>query len=290
MYLSEMRRLEQASNRTVVSWKASKTHPVGKDPRDCCHGKCAHYPRLVLEGFEGRSKKAKKGHAEENTFLVTRAEVKKHLTRRGAPTDNFEHPIVFAQCDLRLLAASHDGAIRVDYERRRANSFYGSIDSEDESYDLDDVLLRYNDDDFSQPTELPLRPRSPTDSEGSAADTFDLLQYDGISALANSVLRRTPKVVNLSLTGFLGRCLQPPKPPLLATLRCLSLGPPASPPGAMVDTENLSLPMLEKLRFCGDFLETSLARRISGQDGDWSKMRETQWDFGSSSVSTILIS
>lgn len=285
LYLVGMRRIEEAENRPIQSWRASKAHPIGTDERDCRHGECGHYPSLILKGFEGRGPQVKEQQPEGDTIIVRREEVMKHLTRRGAHTDSFEHPIIFSQSDLRLLAQDDDGIITIDYEQQRVSSFYPESDYDDDNGDLDNMLFRFNDDDFSQYDHRPVRPASPTESDMSADDTFDLLQHDGISALANSVLRRTPKVLNLSLTGFLSHCIQQPKPSLLRTLRCLSLGPPAQPPGAVFLFQELWLPAMEKLRFSGSYLGWSIARRIAGNDsGNWRAMREAQWDFGSSKI------
>lgn len=260
---------------------------MGKDPRDCCNARCEHYPELVLEGFGDRGPQNKdKEPPEGDILVVTHEDVMKHLARRGAHTDNFEHPVIFAQSDLRILSQRDDGTITVNYDQKARNNFYPDPDSEDEDNyhgDLDDMLYRFNDDEWSESSLAPLRPPSPTDSEGSAYDTFDLLQHDGISALASSVLRRTPKVLNLSLTGFLSQCLhQPPMPTLLRKLRCLSLGPPGTPPGVIFNFQDLWLPAMEKLRFCGSYLTE--ASHISGRYGNWRSMREAQWDFGTTEL------
>lgn len=287
-----MRRIEDVTQRPVSSWRASKRHPIPKDPSKCRGRHCGHYPRLVLEGFEGEKDKADKTASSErtdsskmDTFAITREQVKAHLLRRGALTDNFEHPLLFARSGMHILTTGPGCAITVDHAQSDSGEWYES-DSDSASHVYGEHY-RYDDDvfsnsDFSQQGSPSSSP-SPTGARNDIDDVFDLSQRDGITALCKSVLQRLPEIQNLSLSGFLFLSLGR-SPPVLPTLRSFSLGPPTAQLDHSRSLDSMQLPGLEKLRICDDYLSFDVAKAIAGTKGEWKSLREARWDHGGSSA------
>lgn len=296
LYLAAMRRIEDEEGRSVASWRAKKSHPTPRDSSECRNGQCGHYPTLVLEGFEGSkkasSKKAptsesstKTEQSKQKSVVITRDQVRHHLQRRGALTDSFEHPLLFARSGVRALSTDYGGTVEINHdEARPSDDFYGTSDSEDEYHSYGEYY-RHNDDNFSS-SSASSSPSSRSSTSISTADdsndSFDLSQRGGIVALCRSVLHRLPTLENLSLTGFLhlsfGR-----SPPAFDKLLCLSLGPPTCLPACIRSLDSLRLPAVKKLRLCADYLGSDVAKRISGLTAGWESLRETRWDYGASS-------
>ena len=42
------------------------------------------------------------------------------------------------------------------------------------------------------------------------------------------------------------------------------------------------LPALQRLRFSGDYFDLDVAKCVGGLAGEWSSLREVEWDFGDS--------
>lgn len=290
LYLCEMRRIEDAENRPVIPWRAAKTHPAPRASSKCRSRECSHYPKLVLEGFDRSTKKGSKSASSkgdcssQKTFTITRDQVKAHLLRPGALTDDFEHPLLFARSGLRMLAMGPGCSIVIDHDQREIDAYYGFSSFDDDHHEYGD-FFRYNDDAFSQSSDSPQgSPRSTSSGQSTSSDSndsFDASHRDGLVALARSVLYRVVALENLSLTGFLHLSLGR-EPPALTTLRCLSVGPGTSPPTLNLSLSVVQLPSLVKLRCCADYLNTGIAKRIAGTKKHWPSLREIRWDFGGS--------
>lgn len=313
LYLAQMHQIEERDKRLLPSWKSTKSLPKGT--QECRHGKCGHYPRVKLdESFEGvkqqasktpTSGKAKKGKTEaaatakkvdkaspaklgneSSYFVVTREQIDKHVIRRGAFTDHFNHPLIIARSGLRHLTSDGDVGVKVidgDYDGDDECHY----PSESESYASDPYdSHRYNDEDFATP-----RSPRPADSMRSSpsADSligrdWDPATRDDILALAVSTLRLIPLVNNLSLTGYLHLCLQRPQPKL-NMLRYVSIGPLATPDGSGGYMVGYNLPAMEKLRFCGNMLDLAAAQQIGDREAKgWPALREACWDYGATKM------
>ena len=82
-------------------------------------GQCGYYPSVILEGFEFLEGELRSGEIEappsttkkkeggkqkgtgHNRIVITREQVEAHLARKGAYTDHFDHPLMYARSDLR---------------------------------------------------------------------------------------------------------------------------------------------------------------------------------------------
>lgn len=238
------------------------------------------YPRLVLEGFEGKQIwSEERGKIDEesredtsptsgnhplvpssksiNTFIVTREQIRAHQSRQGAHTDHFDHPLVFAREDLRFLFTNDWGEAKVDEDQ--------AVYVEEQDYRV----------------------------EGPAKKTERRSLFpqwrDGTPALGRSVLRLTPHVKDLSLTGLFHDCLSAEMMPVLSQIRYLSVGPltPHTHASLCIREEATMLPAVEKLRVCGNFPGIGAARLIGGEAEGLPSLKEGYWDFGHTDARSI---
>lgn len=184
------------------------------------------YPTLYLTGYPIRPRSTINDKPLNSTELFTldRADILQHLARRHAPSDRFDHPLLFSRAGLSIV--KYDGW---KYEPGSRKPY---VDSE--RADTWDEEL------FSPPCTTPDYALPNTATLGS------------LLSLLSSVLSHTPNIQNLSLSGFLERavCGNRPTLAMLKKLRYLSLGPP--PNVWWAPLRLAALPDgLQDLRLCG---------------------------------------
>lgn len=258
LFLFKMREVEQ------VDEEYRKNHPGyvrprSPDSRPGDHSKCSKYPRLVIEGFPPLPKTAKKEPpSTKPAFVVTRADILRHLARRGSITDRFDHPLLFARSGIETVnRASRNGQHRYPLAERH------DLDPED----FPDLFSPSHGFGVAGSTSL----RSAEVLDPLIANTATL---GALLGHLRSVLSYTPYLANLSLTGFLERavCGTRSVAPLLKELRSLSLGPP--PLAWLRPMEFSHFYLLEKLRICGILLRDDEAHSISQE---LMSLEEMQW-------------
>lgn len=233
----------------------------------------------------------------QRRFTITLEQATEQLFRRGAKTDHFDHPLLVARSGVRRLRLSigakplvvHEPDFDWDVDIERC---YRSEDDAEQEY-FEDEYLSDDDDEityiakktYPSYTDERAPPHSPSDSttapsaEGPWAGPYDPTRRRDIIALGRCVLGLTHQVTNLSLTGYMYRCLDH-QPPCLQGLRCLSLGPITPPDKAERCLEKLEMPLLERLRVAGSELSPVMAETIGSRDGQLGHVRKFEWDYG----------
>lgn len=300
-----MRRIEDAEQRQVPSWRSKDPRPGYKAPSPCRAGKCGHYPRLTLQGFHGAVNRASTspgvegssgtppndaGEAakEREPLMITRKQVTTHLEKPNSHTDHYDHPLLFARGNQRKLSVDGENRVIVvhtHYTQQYAH--YSGYDSDVYNSEVEARYKHYNDDNFSTSSSsssavsvgsLSSLPSS-TASTVHEPENFTWIRRDDAITLARSVLRLTPRVENLSLTGHLYRCIRYNRPEL-KVLHCLSMGPNAPRDSCPSCLTSADLDVMEKLRVCGNGLGLWAAEAVGGGEGSWPALREVQWDCG----------
>lgn len=242
------------------------------------------------EGPDARAKQS------AYVFVVTRQQVKAHLSRRGSPGDHFDHPLLVARTRLRMLTLDDDGAVIVD-PAGYGDEFYDEEELDDEGSEdfgvpsVDDVSdeaseasLSFNGSSRSSSSRGPGR-RLSRDSSSCSSDVWDPSRRDGLLGLAGSVFRFLPNVKNLALTGFFHHIISKQRPSSIPTKVAYLCADPLSPySDAGLLFHDMQLLALEKFRICGHYFGRSLAGQIAGLRGYWPKLREATWDFGHAQV------
>lgn len=305
-----MRRIEDVENRPVPCWRWKAPSLSQRDPEICRTGKCGHYPRLVLNGFEGSESDKPKGTSQggghsasrkeegsvegkQGSFVVTQGQVSEHLARRGATVDHFDHPLIFARSNLKQLSRDSEGRVVVnhdDYEERE--EYYSDYDEYDSDYDGSG--MPYNDEDFTEAESMAGRSlRSASMSSvlsehynSPPPEVFDPTRRNDLVALGRSAISLAARLQSLSVTGWLSRCLDR-KSPDLSILRTLSLGPLLPPYSTRVCMYAHTLPNVSKLRLAGYEPYWWVAKVISEhRKGTLPKLKSLEWDYGGSEMDT----
>lgn len=221
------------------------------------------YPRLVVDG--GQSGRACSPAAEDDgkdAFHVTRTDIYRRMTRGGAPTDHFNHPLLFARSGLGWIA---EGPGEVEH--------WGEAPREEPGHEGD-------------PADFFAWPASTSGSGLSAdvdlSDPVDLAipstaSIGGNLSLARSVLSSTPLLRSLSLTGFLENAVIGERaPPPFEALKNLTIGPPPTGCSLPHRFDHQTFSSIEKLRICGHVPTPQDIATIVGDDA-FPSLRELQW-------------
>lgn len=224
------------------------------------------YPRLVVS----ERAPARGG----NIFRVTRRDIYMRLTRVGAPTDSFQHPLIFARSGLLWEAKAldnveHRSSVPACYneEEDPADVFTwpltGAAESADEGEEMgEDVKAVPYPADLSDPHDFAI-PATAT--------------VAGNLALARSLLGLTTCVQSLSLTGrFECSIVGERFGPALPDLRSLTIGPSPNFWGLTLNYGNVTLRPVKRLQICGGFWSGEEIERMS-QSGQLVNLREIHW-------------
>lgn len=284
------------------------------DAKAASEAKKVTYPRLVLEGFvserdEEQSKSASGAHEKTsaktkgkkaNTYVVTPEKVEEYWQRAGAYSDHFDHPLYFAQPDLRFLARNvyeqvivnpagirSESYLRTSTEKAQPASTRGDDDQEGSP------SASHEAEEEHQASDSEIASGSPAQS-GPPITTTPIspsgrMTRDGLLGLAKSVLELTLNASNLSLTGIFQDGIMSSKLPILEQLRYLSIGPLTSPEDAALclEEETTLLPALGKLRVCGSYPGIGVACLIGGECAGLPSLQEVHWDCGDTKVDRI---
>lgn len=216
------------------------------------------YPRLVVEGGPEAAPLAE----ESKALYITRSQLQMRIARPGSPTDCFTHPLLFQRSGVPWLA---DG----DEEFGREGGTYGWQGETGE--DTTDLFCLPNmvrstapaSDETNRNVVVPIDLCDPLSTAVSSTSTVG-----GNLALARAILAFTPLVQSLSLTGFFERAVAGARsPPSLLVLRSLTLGPPPTSWGKVLQLEHAALYSLERLRICDTPLTDSEVDSLAGNDG-----------------------
>lgn len=229
LYLIAMRQIEDKDSDFEASWRSKPPSTKQEVPKSCRDGTCGHYPPLELAGSLTRARRPTSPSTTEPLVFV-RSQLLEHLARRGSSTDRFDHPLLWFR----------SGGSFADFRRYgRSGATSGAWQAGRAQIPTEDVLLSGG-------------------IFGTCAEAIDVAlpstaTMASLLDLARSVLAFTPRLANLSLTGFLERALCGPyAPPELPALRSVTLGPPPPFWAAPMHLQRLS--GVEKLRICGVML------------------------------------
>lgn len=230
---------------------------------------CPQYPRLNLTGAVCSGQDNTSDNDQRPAFTISRAQVIAHLSRRGSVLDRFDHPLIFARSGVFYFV--HNGPGRAGHDDSDIDPHgvtHRPLAWEDDSEDFADL--------FSQrgmPRDTSTSFRADTTLDPLLPNTATL---GSLLALARSVLGFTPKLTNLSLTGFLERTVCGERgPPSLNVLRCLTVGPPPPYYYTPLNFGGLGCSRLEKVRVCGVMLLEQEIQSLSGWD--LYDIKEIQW-------------
>lgn len=223
------------------------------------------YPRLLITGFSSPASRAADSiHSDEAVWVLSRAEIWKHLTRRGSALDQFDHPTLFARTGFPGSPINDFGrALLMEYLVGPWPRYFNVVNAE-----ADNAAAQQG---------------NPAAREEETIEALGLApQYTvcGINIAVTTLICRATNLVNLSLTGTLDLCLSF-NIETFQTLRSLSLGPllPIWQDSALF---KLSAPYqmrdLENLRVCGGFINTIEASQIAGENGCFPSLKRFQWE------------
>lgn len=220
------------------------SRPGARIPARCRNGRCDHYPALVITETSA-STSASQTQAPAGACTVPRPQLLRHLARRGATTDRFDHPLYFERSGFQILelvtSSKKRRFHRPPVPRYEIRSHHWDIDDYHEPFDWPELALLQNQD--------AVEGLSPRDKALNAA-LVATATFGQILRLARGVLTLTPNLQGLSLTGFLECALDGSA---LPSLRRLSLGPPPVCWKTNADLEEVPK-QVEDLRLAGETL------------------------------------
>lgn len=256
----ELRRLEAVYDKdSAVRRMTRMLRPSSSAP--------SRYPRLVLSGFSSTSNGAAATtsvQANSDVFVLSRAQIWRHLTRRGGSLDVFDHPILFARTGFRGNPINDYG--RAILEHYLVGPYPELFQSEI------NADARQHETFAEQEEEL-------IESQGLAPK----YTICGINIAVTTLIIRSTNLINLSLTGTLDLCLSF-EIETFKTVRSLSLGPLFP---LWMDTSLFKLLPgqwrdLENLRVCGAYINAIEAEQIAGKYTCFPALKRFQWEMVSS--------
>ncbi|PWN25406.1 hypothetical protein BDZ90DRAFT_281613 [Jaminaea rosea] len=254
LYLLELRRLQDLGQPT----SSTKT---GKGVE------CGHYPRLILNGYDDASTSRSK--ITRRTFVLHRSQLLRHLSRHKSYTDRFDHPLLFARSSCGMFVLAGPGRAGEDSDSLGQYDPY-------ELRDIDFSLLEEDAEDYADqfsPDRLPATTPALDDGLDPALNSTATL--GSLLSLTRFVLVATPRLRNLSLTGFLERAVTGLRTGAeLKDLRSLSIGPPPPFWHAPMTLDRGCLLTVENLRICGVML---LEEEVDAIENGLPLLRRMQW-------------
>lgn len=197
LYLDHLRQLEEASPEL-----RQLARPGARVPLGCRRGRCEHYPALVLTPILERTSHTRERELRfPGAFVLSRAALLRHLARPGSTTDRFDHP-------LALQRSGYDVFVDI-------LPLDGAMDRYDENvvarYEIDgEEKFLVDERDWSDRSSLSFADIQEVQVGSGAALNDALLKTATLGLnldLAGDVLRLSPHLTNLSLTGSLQRAL-----------------------------------------------------------------------------------
>lgn len=273
-----MRRVEDARGYDVPDWTALKRldlPPAGR------------YPRVVLTGFTSSASLAAAKDKVKNSadvILLTRAQLWKHLTRRGSDLDVFEHPILWGRTDIRESPLSENGKkLVMTFLMGPHWALFKASDTENEK----------NSTTHLRPT--PQGERHPIEGEDVVIGVLGLApRYQAFELFkaAQGIMARASRLRTLSLTGTFELTLFTPKIPAdhpamqgahfptFESLRSLSIGPylPILEMDAYTNFRIREMVKLEYLRVCGPELHAIECKLIAGEAACLPSLKQMTWE------------
>lgn len=272
LYLSEMRRIEDGRRGKYATASASSSLAGSSSATPRSPSSNIEYPRLVVTYISAAPSRAAakvKAGGRGKILTLTRAQLWKHLTRRGAALDQFDHPIIFSRAGLRANPMTFYGIARMMHylngpHPKHFGRCYVVPTVKDES-----------DDESLAPNELRI-----INNLGLAS----VHTVHGLTGAAQRVVNFSSSLMNLSLTGYLELALAMPNPSLTwGKLRHLSLGPLLSATTfSIFNSHHLKLSSLESLRVAGCLLIAKEAKEIAGATDRFPKLKRFLWELVSS--------
>lgn len=244
-------------------------HGPRKGP-SCPGTGCPRYPRLVVTGTASSNNPSVTDPSDSRpVFSVSRAQLLAHLARRGSVTDRFDHPLLFMRSGVDHFVisgpgrAGHDDGTGRDVHKVKQPP----LSSEDDSEDYADLFSERG---LARDRARRYRPCTALDPLLPSTATLGSLL-----GLARAVLSFTPKLANLSLTGFMERAVCGTRaPPGLNGLKSLSVGPPPPYYYATLNLNGAVMARLERLRICGVML---FEEEVASLERELPALKELQW-------------
>lgn len=248
LYLMSMRRLEDEHGPlTADTDSKSCSSSIIKDKQPL------NYPALVLVGTEAQPTLTPASNFSSQ-LVLTRQQLLQHIARPGSATDSFDHPLLFARSGFDARAQG---------TRSRLARKEPELRIQREPEDAADVFTSEGVDNINEP-------------KNRYTDSLDFLDITHVNAptagsilaILRSLLAMTPRLSNLSLTGFLERAFCGSRlGAQLKSLRCLTLGPPPAlrswhMPMNLGGLDNGGLNRVEKIRICGVMLRGDEAAKM----------------------------
>lgn len=240
LYLARIRTLESENEDLAMLARPGARAPLQ------CRERCDHYPTLsFFEGFTRAGYGPSPGSQE--VFTISRAQLLRHIARRGAVTDRLDHPLLFARSGFEIEISNPSG------KRRNNDELDGAR-----------YKVRFSEEWDVDPCEsYPWSSSTFLQSQGSLAGidavVLSTATIASILRLSRAVLNRTTNIRTLSLTGFLEGILDHHQ--RVPSVLRLSLGPCPSRWPAYVSLEGLE--QLEQLRLCGTAFNVDILRDIT---------------------------
>lgn len=278
LYLIKMRRVEDKKEIDIVPWRLSPGGP-SQAPAKCRLGRCDHYPRLTLSGWEPldsddphKDDDSTASDFSENVYATTRAQVWEHLTRRGSALDQFDHPILFARCGFNSAPLSDEGReMLARYLRGPHTDHFCCTEYQGEPHDHQDAEF-----------DLMNTDRLYEERVIAARDLAKSNTMPGLMVAASQVINLAEGLSNLSIKGTLDLCLYHDLT-IWSSLRSASIGPllPISKrEGFRLAERKAQLDELENLRICGVLINEDDADRLAGKKKEvLAKLKRVQWEW-----------
>lgn len=201
LYIGEITRIDEAD----------KMQGLQKH-RHCLASKCRHYPPLIVRDTPTRPQSFR---VPDGAFLLHDTQLIRHLARRGACTDRFDHPLLFSRsgfdCDVRFPTELRTEA-QVRYRLRRRD-FSTMVLLEHLPWSKT-PLLQEEDERVAS---------SSASSKPLNSAVINTANLGSVLPLARAVLNLCTSVETVSLTGFLPHLLRGGL--RVPNLRRVSLGP-----------------------------------------------------------------
>lgn len=245
LYLMEMRRLEDNALPHVTSSEGEGSKTETPQPAKTL----PVYPSLHLHATSTSSPGC---DVSDQAFALMYPAIIDHLARRGATTDNFNHPLLLARSGVKILDIDDAGLLKASSEV------------------LEQAGMLYEGGIFADHL----------DSSGPfSAAKYGTSTAAGNLALARHLFALTPSIQELYISNFFQQLLCGTTLPQLPSLRMLSIGPLTLAHGDSIapSVEDGSFSNLERLRINGYHFAGRKAAAILGlaqlKKVDW----ETVW-------------